>query len=255
MQTTNAAKLRRITEFASDAGVTVRALRLYDRLGLLKPAALTPSGYRLYGEAELERLEQIVALRFVGFSLDQIRELLEGSPRPLAVALRMQREIIASQKRRLESALAAIDEAQQTLAREATADLWSTLRTVIEVFRMQHDWDWTKNYYSDEALEKIEELHHGTPRSVIKQGQRDWAVLIADVEQAASRGVDPSSDEAKALAERWRALLLQFTQGNAEIQRGVNRLWSDPVHWPKDFKRPWSDAVDAFIKAVMNCGR
>lgn len=84
MQTTGseAARLRRIKEFAGEAGVTVRTLQFYDRLGLLKPAALSEGGYRLYGETQLARLEHIMALRFVGFNLDQIKELLGGSSRP-----------------------------------------------------------------------------------------------------------------------------------------------------------------------------
>ena len=248
-----AARLRRITEFARVAGVTVRALHLYDRLDLLKPAALTASGYRLYGEAELTRLEQILALRFVGFTLEQIKELLGGSTPPLATALRMQREVIARRKRRLESALTAIDEAERTLAAGETTDLWATLRNVIEVFEMQNDWEWTKKYYSGEALERVEERQRETPQAVVEQGQRDWTALIAEVEQAVARGADPSSDEARALAERWRALVMQFTGGDAGIQRGLNKLWSDSTHWPADFKRPWSDAADAFIKAAMNC--
>jgi MerR family transcriptional regulator, thiopeptide resistance regulator len=253
MQTSDA-QLKQIKDFARDAGVTVRTLRLYDRLGVLKPATLTQSGYRLYGRAQLERLEHIVALRFVGFSLDQIKELLGESDPPLAVALRMQRAVIARQKRRLESALDAIDQAQRALEGNGRrADLWKTLRTVIEVFKMQNEWDWTKKYYSDEALEKIEERRRGTPHSVVEQGQRDWTALIAEVEDAASRGVDPASGEAHALANRWRALVQQFTHGDAEIQRGLNRLWSDTTHWPADFKRPWSDAADSFISAAMNC--
>lgn len=253
MQTPNGA-LKQITDFARDAGVTVRALRLYDRRGLLKPAMFTDSGYRLYGQAELERLEHIVALRFVGFSLEQIKELLGKSDPPLSVALRMQRAVIAKQKRRLESALAAIDRAERALGGNGGTDLWGTLRTVIEVFKMQNEWDWTKNYYSGEALEKIEERRRATPQSVVEQGERDWSVLIAEVEDAAARGVDPSSDEAQALARRWRALVQQFTQGDAEIRRGLNRLWSDSTHWPAEFKRPWSDGADDFVKAAMGCG-
>ena len=250
---TGTAKLRRITEFARDAGVTVRALHLYDRLDLLKPAALTESGYRLYGEVELARLEQILALRFVGFTLEQIKELLGGSTPPLAMALRMQREVIVRRKRRLESALAAIDQAERALHADEPADLWATLRNVIEVFEVQNDWEWTKKYYSGETLERVEERRRETTHAVVEQGQRDWSALIAEVEQAVARGIDPSSDVARALAERWRALLLQFTGGDAGIQQGLNRMWSDTTHWPADFKRPWSDAADAFIKAAMNC--
>lgn len=250
---TRAAKLRRITEFARDAGVTVRALHLYDRLDLLKPAALTDSGYRFYGEVELAKLEQILALRFVGFTLEQIKELLDGSTPPLATALRMQREVIIRRKRRLESALAAIDEAERALDAGQPSDLWATLRNVIEVFEMQNDWEWTKKYYSDEALQRVEERQRTTPAKVVEQGQRDWTALIAEVEQAAARGIDPSSGEAQTLAQRWRALVAEFTQGDSEIGRGLNRMWSDSTHWPADFKRPWSDAADAFIKAATNC--
>lgn len=250
---TGAAKLRRITEFARDAGVTVRALHLYDRLDLLKPAALTESGYRLYGDAELARLEQILALRFVGFTLEQIKELLGKSTPPLVSALRMQRDVIVRRKRRLESALAAIDEAERALKRDEPADIWATLRNVIEVFEVQNDWEWTKKYYSGEALELVEQRQRETPQEVVEQGQRDWTSLIADVEQAAASKIDPSSEEARALAARWRALVMQFTGGETQIQSGLKRLWNDSTHWPADFKRPWSDAADAFIKAAMNC--
>ena len=168
METAND-NLRHVKAFAGDAGVTVRTLNLYDRLGLLKPAALTPSGYRLYGEAELERLEQILALRFVGFNLEQIKELLGGSIPPLLVALRMQREVIARRKWRLESALAAIDEVERTLELDESADRWKTLQTVIEVFKMQNDWDWTKKFYSEEARAKIAENLSETSRDAIEQ--------------------------------------------------------------------------------------
>jgi MerR family transcriptional regulator, thiopeptide resistance regulator len=252
MQTT-VANLRRIKEFAREAGVTVRALHLYDRLDLLKPAALSEAGYRLYGEAELERLEQILALRFVGFSLEQIKELLRGPTRPLVTALRMQRELIARRKRRLESAIAAIDEAERALSRDESADVWKTLHTVIEVFKVQNDWEWTKKYYSEEAIEQLEERLRDTSKELIEQGQRAWTALLAEVEEAASRGLDPSSDTARELARRWSELLAQFTQGSAAIAQGLNRLWSDPTHWPSDFTRPWSDAAEAFIKKAMNC--
>jgi DNA-binding transcriptional MerR regulator len=252
MQPRAARRLRRIKAFADDAGVSVRTLHVYDRLGLLKPAELSESGYRLYGEPELERLEHILAVRFVGFSLDQIKELLQGSNRPLADALRMQREVIARRKRRLELALAAIDEAERALAGNAHADRWQTLHSVIEVFIMQNDWDWTQEYYFEEARRKIEERRLDTPREIVERGERDWAALLAEVEAAASSGVDPSGEPAQALARRWRDLLAQFTQGDADVQRGLNRLWSDSTHWPRNFKRSWSDAADAFIKKAMN---
>ncbi|MGB7730210.1 MAG: MerR family transcriptional regulator [Candidatus Acidiferrum sp.] len=67
----------RAKEFASLAGVTVRALHHYDRLGLLRPKQRSEAGYRLYGVRDFARLEQIVVLKFLGIPLKQIRGLLE----------------------------------------------------------------------------------------------------------------------------------------------------------------------------------
>ncbi|MFY9718830.1 MAG: MerR family transcriptional regulator [Candidatus Cybelea sp.] len=248
---TRMSELRQVKGFAAEAGVSVRTLHLYDRLGLLKPAAVTESGYRLYGEAELERLEHILALRFVGFSLEQIRELL-GESQPLDLALRMQRQVIVRQKRRLESALDAIAQAQRALADDETADRWKILRTVMEVFRMQDDWAWTKEYYSQPAQAAIDERRRSMSPQEIEQSQRDWSGLIARVEDAAAHGIDPNGEAARALAAHWQSLIGQFTMGNPDISRGLNRLWTDRTHWPSDFKRPWSDAADAFIKLAIN---
>jgi DNA-binding transcriptional MerR regulator len=248
-----AQKLRQAKEFAKAAGVTVRTLHVYDRLGLLPPAKRTQSGYRLYGEAQLERLEQILALRFVGFRLEQIKELLHGPKWPLIVALRMQREIIAQQMRKLDAAAQAIEQAESTLTADETADRWKMLRDIIEALKVENDYSWTQNYYNEAAKEKLERLRSETPKEVVEQGQRDWAALIADVEEAAARNEDPAAERAQALAKRWRDLVGQFTKGDPDIHEGLNRLWSDPTHWPKDFKRPWSDAADAWIKTAMHC--
>jgi DNA-binding transcriptional MerR regulator len=251
---TTARKLKQVKQFAKEAGVTVRTLHVYDQLGLLHPAKRTDSGYRLYGEAELERLEQILALRFVGFRLEHIKELLQGPKWPLIVALRMQREIVAQQRRKLDAAAAAIEQAEATLVADASADRWKMLRTVIEALKVENDYSWTQNYYNDAAREKLEEIRKSTPPEVVEQGQRDWTALLAEVEEAAERNEDPSSAHAQSLANRWKALLRQFTRGDANVQQGLNKLWSDQTHWPTDFKRPWSDAADAWIKRVMNCG-
>jgi DNA-binding transcriptional MerR regulator len=68
-----------IHEFADVAGVTIKALHHYDRLDLLKPGR-TEAGYRMYAARDLERLEQIIALRFLGVPLKQIKVVLDRNP-------------------------------------------------------------------------------------------------------------------------------------------------------------------------------
>lgn len=242
--------LRQVAAFAREAGVTVRTLHLYDRMGLLRPAALTEAGYRLYGAAELERLEHILAFRFIGLPLEQIKTLpVEHAP--LENALAMQREAVLRQRKRLDAALAAIERAQAQLETTSRDERWSIVRNVIEVLKMENDWNWTSEYYSPQARETIERRRAEMQRDEIEQGQRDWETLIAEVETAAAQGVDPASERGQTLAQRWGELIAAFTGGNAEVHKGAKSLWSDQTHWPEGFTRPWSDDAQAFIAAAM----
>ncbi|MCK7478369.1 MAG: MerR family transcriptional regulator [Candidatus Moduliflexus flocculans] len=67
-----------VREFAKLTRVTVRTLHYYDQIGLLEPSFERPNGYRVYTDADLLKLQQIVTLKFMGFSLDEIRRLLEA---------------------------------------------------------------------------------------------------------------------------------------------------------------------------------
>jgi MerR family transcriptional regulator, thiopeptide resistance regulator len=80
------------------AGVTVRALHRYDRMGLLKPQRGS-SGVRLYRPEDLERLEQIAALKFLGIPPQEIKLLLKGGPLTLVDSLRVQREALAEKRK------------------------------------------------------------------------------------------------------------------------------------------------------------
>lgn len=242
-------RLYKASEFAREAGVTVRALHHYDRLGLLKPSRRTASGYRLYGEQDFARLQQIVTLKFIGFPLKQIKDVLGRDQPDLKTALRFQRIILAEKGRRLTQAVRAIEEAEALLARGGEPG-HETFAKIIEVIEMQNDTDWTKKYYSEEAQAKIAERQKTIPREVIEQGQRDWMSLITEVEAAAAEGVAPESERAQSLAARWSELIKGFTGGDPEIQKGLNKMYSDP-QWGAPFPKPYSDEAGAFIQSAM----
>lgn len=83
-----------ITAFAKRFGLSRSTLLYYDRIGLLKPASMNPSGYRLYGEAEKARMETINIYREAGLSLTEIREILDGK-RGGALESALERRLIA----------------------------------------------------------------------------------------------------------------------------------------------------------------
>ena len=247
-------KLFRAREFARLTGVTVRALHHYDRLGLLKPSRYSRSGYRLYCESDVARLEQIVALKFIGFSLKQIKDILRNGGGDLATTLRRQREAIEEKRKRLQLAVKAIQRAEYVVVTNGAPAL-EMFAKIIEVINMQSNMDWTKKYYSEEAQREIEKRAATVPREVIEQAQHEWPKLIKEVEAAVAANEDPASVKAQSLAARWSELVKGFTGGNPEIQKGLNKMYADRNNWPASMPKPFSDEVQAFIVEAMRCGK
>jgi len=237
-------RLFQAREFAERAGVTVRALHYYDRLGLLKPSGHTKAGYRLYGERDFARLQQIAMLKFIGLPLKQIKELLDRKALDLPTTLRLQREVIEEKRRRLDMALQAIERAERVVMMKGEAN-WEAFKKIVEVINMSDNMEWMKKYYTEEAREEL--AKRATPHEVIEQGQRDWASLIREVEAAISAGEDPAGEKAQALAARWSALIEAFTGGNPTVREGLGKLYADKANWPSTFQKPYSDEVGAFI--------
>jgi phosphoribosylaminoimidazole-succinocarboxamide synthase len=86
---------------AEMAGVSVRTLHHYDRIGLLPPAATSPAGYRLYSDADLERLQQVLFFRELGFSLHDVKAIVDRPTFDRAEALRAHRRLLVEQQGRL----------------------------------------------------------------------------------------------------------------------------------------------------------
>lgn len=234
--------LYRVHEFAELAGVTVKALHHYDRLALLRPRR-TESGYRIYVERDLERLEQIVALKFVGLPLKQIKVLLDRDALQLPAALRLQRAVLEDRRRRIDRALDAIREAEK--ATDCPA-----LRKIIEVMEMQADMEFMKNYYREEAWALFQERHPVWPSEA-------WTDLFRDIE--ASLWEDPAGEKAQALARRWRELRIDDAGGDPRIHWGLIKAWRDRQYWPEDVQKHLSEfhfnEISAFIARAFACYR
>jgi DNA-binding transcriptional MerR regulator len=215
--------LYRVQEFAELAGVTVRALHHYDRVGLLKPTSRTGSSYRLYSEADLARLEQIVVLKFLGMPLREIRDLLSDES-SLEVALCRQQKVLVEKRRNLEHAIMAIRNAEKSLQSKGRPD-WKLFKRVIQEIEMQNTTDWSKRYYSDDAKAKIEERAKLWSPELQDQVTKDWDQLFADVK--ASLGEDPASAKAQELGREMEdtgVRLYRWRPGSREgSQRDVRR--------------------------------
>jgi MerR family transcriptional regulator, thiopeptide resistance regulator len=105
----------KVSEVASLAHVTVRTLHHYDEIGLLVPSDRSEAGYRLYSEADLERLHQILLYRELGFALEAIAQVLDEPSLDRATALRSQRKLLVEKKRRTEAVIRAVDRTLESM--------------------------------------------------------------------------------------------------------------------------------------------
>jgi MerR family transcriptional regulator, thiopeptide resistance regulator len=244
----------KVSEFASQAGVTVRTLHHYDHLGLLRPGGRSCAGYRLYGERELARLQQITTLKFIGLPLQQIKDLLDRGDLDLAETLRLQRGLLAEKGQQIKHAIQAIDEAERAMKSSRRPD-WAALKKIIEVMEMDNTMDWTKKYYTPEAQAKVEERKKLWTPELQAQVSHDWEELIREVEAAMAAGEAPDGKKVQALAARWTELVRGFTGGEAEIQKGVNKVWADRSNWPTAAPSYFTDEVMAFMMKAMAAGK
>jgi len=229
-----------IHEFAELAGVTVKALRHYDRLGLLRPGRVGTGRYRLYQERDLERLEQIVALKFLGLPLKQVGELVEGKE-SLREALAIQLRAIEEKQVLLERAARVVRMAGEAMAAGEAASA-GMLKKIIEVIQMQDAVESMKKYYTKEAWEKRRRYYEDGPAE-------EWHRLYRDINGALQE--DPGGERAQALADRWIDLSLRAYQGDPNLQTDSPAAWMDRAHWPDAMKQRIAqfnlEAVHEFI--------
>jgi len=175
----------KIKELSRLTNVSVRMLHHYDKIGLLKPAVRTSNGYRLYNEQNLATLQQIIALKFFGFSLSQIKTMLHQQM-SIKQHLLVQQKIIKEQTDHLKQAHEILEDVIQ---RYSTSDslAWNDLITLIERYNMAEEVkkDWQRNYNN---------LKEEYPKEVVA-----WEKMIQEINN--QQLGNPEGDDGKRAVE------------------------------------------------------
>lgn len=226
----------RIQAFAKLAGVTVRTLHHYDRLGVLSPAGRSDAGYRLYTHDDLGRLERILVLRYLGLSLREIADLLAArggdEHDSLLLTLERQARVLRERRANLDRVLRAVDGALvQAKGADETPE-WVLYQSILKEINMNEQQQWTDKYYNDEAKAVIGEQAKQWDHSQQAAVTAKWQAIYAEVQSALDRGVEPTSKEGQAIAARWMASISEFTGGNARVLEGLNKMYADRSNWP-----------------------
>ena len=209
-----------VSEVARRTGLTVRTLHHYETLGLVAPARRSDAGYRLYGRDELSRLQHIVSLKALGLPLAEIRARLDAGTPSLAEALVRQVDRLRDGIARQRNLLGRLEYLSKLVSSGVAIDAEILLNSIEASTIME-------KYFTPEQMQTIEARGRELGPERIESVQQEWPGVIAGMQAAMQLGKDPASDEVQALAKRWRALVREFTGGNAGIQHSLNTMFRE----------------------------
>ncbi|KUJ33809.1 HTH-type transcriptional activator TipA [Streptomyces sp. MBT84] len=215
-----------VGQVAGFAGVTVRTLHHYDEIGLLVPSERTRAGHRRYGDADLDRLQQILFYRELGFPLEEVAALLDDPDADPRVHLRRQHELLTARIERLQRMAAAVEHAME--ARAMGINL-----TPEEKFEVFGDKD--PEAHAEEAERRWggTEQYAESQRRVARYTKDDWKRMQAEVASWGERyvalmaeGEDPSGERAMDMAEEHRQHISKwFYECSYDIHRGLGEMY------------------------------
>jgi DNA-binding transcriptional MerR regulator len=213
-----------IKEFALLTQTTVRTLHHYDQIGLLRPSGRRPNGYRVYTQADLLRLEQIIALRFLDLSLKEIQRILDSPALTLEKSFKVQAEIVAEEIRRLGGAGRALHQVLGQLEKGKKVD-FNKVITIIKEIQMSEEKkrNWAEKFFTPEEMKEFKEIGRGYTPDQMEAYQKKWAALIEEVKR--SLDIDPTSPAGQDLARRWRALFNEAYGGHPKLRKRIKEAY------------------------------
>jgi DNA-binding transcriptional MerR regulator len=233
----------KVGDLAKRTGVSVRTLHYYDEIGLLSPSHRTEAGYRLYGEEDIIRLQQIVSLRQIGFSLEEIHECLEQRNLSFDRVIQLHVTQLREQIKLSQKLLYRLEAIAQTVSSMATVSVEALIQT-IEAMSM------LEKYYTPEQLETLKQRQELLGEERIQQAQADWQTLIEQARAEMDKGTDPTSEPVKALARRSLELIQEFTGGDPGIEQSLNQMYQQEQ--PEVASR---GAIDAAVMEYLGRAR
>jgi len=208
----------KVGQLAARTGLSVRTLHHYDEIGLLRPSGRTPAGHRLYGRAEVERLQQVASLRQLGLPLGEIRDCLDRPGFSLEGVLEIQIERLREDIGSKERLCALLEGLLGRLAADEDVSLDELTGTIEGTVALER-------YYTPDQLERLARRREAVGEDRMLEAQEEWAALFASFTEAMEAGIDPADERVQALSRRSAALIEEFTGGDAGIRASLSEMY------------------------------
>lgn len=209
-------------EAAKKMGVTVRTLQYYDKAGLLPPSAHSAGGRRLYSDRDLIRLHQILSLKSLGFSLEDIQERLMplDTPQDVAAALGEQADTLRQKIEQLTDALQATEQLRGEVLQMQTVD-FKKYADIIVNLQMKNEFYFLIKHFDDDMLEHIRTQFDAESGLAFI---RRFSELSDEIFSLQKAGVPQSSAQCQKLVGEFWGMVMRFTGGDMTLLPKLAKL-------------------------------
>ncbi|MCQ6561993.1 MerR family transcriptional regulator [Paenibacillus mendelii] len=241
----------KVKDVAALAGVSVRTLHHYDEIGLVVPESVTTGGHRLYSAHSLERLQQVLFFKEIGFSLEEIKAVLDSPGFDRKHALTAHKELLEQKKRRLEEIIETVSQTIQSLdggKAMSRDDMFNGFdMKAIE----EH-----KTKYAAEARQKYGDAYEATERRTNKYTKDDWARIHAENEASNAKIIaamdrGPSDPQVQEGVGELRSHITRYYYDcTLDIFRGLADLYVDDPRFTANIDKN-KPGYAAFLREAM----
>lgn len=221
-----------VQQLAELAGISARTLRYYDQIGLLKPARINDSGYRIYGGEEIDLLQQILFYKALGFSLEEIKNVVTATDFHRLTALENQREQLLIKREQLDLMLANLEKsiaAQKGEIKMTAREKFEGLKHEMISANEKEFGQEVREKYGDEAMDSANAKLSGLSKEKFDEMQ----ALEKELKELLARAMkteDPAGELAQrvaALHKKW--LLFFWSEYSKEAHAGLAHMYvQDP---------------------------
>jgi DNA-binding transcriptional MerR regulator len=219
----------KIGELAKLTGLTVRTLHHYDQIGLLPPSQVSDSGHRIYSESDIRKLQQIISLKQLGFSLEEIKEIIEKQSINRVQVLRMQLQRVKKQIELQEELYTRLESIYTLLNSQKNVSANQFIK-LIEVINM------VEKYFSKEQLYKMKSQTGNISSEEKEQIESQWSKLVADIRTELEKNTPSDNPKVIELAKKWKSIIDKFTAGDQEIVKSAERFHSENPNNPLQYE-------------------
>lgn len=206
-----------IGELSKQTGVTVRTLDYYDEINLITPSSKTSGGHRLYDDSDVMKLQQVLALKYMGFSLKKIKDRLNKSTKSWHQSINEQIDMVHQEQERLNLLEKALQGISYSIEFEGDMN-WSVVFGIIQLFQKgpDHTFQAYTEHLTPENIEKMMQLNNKMSEEDIKA----WVSSIQAIK--ANININPASQKALTLVEKWMTLADNIFDHDEEL---LGNMW------------------------------